>query len=120
MQTNRHLSCAQSLPRAERIAQLNDKLRKAGIGGQLMMTKGVQALDGFDVQQLIQALASKNEFDEENDPHGERDFGDLDLFDAELLWKIDYYSPDMMFGSDDPANPVITHRVLTILLAEEY
>lgn len=120
MQTNLLSSCAQSLPHAERIAQLNDKLRKTGVGGQLMMTKGVKLLDSFNIDRLIQALSSCNEFDEHNNPHGERDFGGLDLFGAELLWKIDYYSPDMLFGSDDPANPVITHRVLTILLAEEY
>jgi hypothetical protein len=33
-------------PRAERIAQLNDTLRKQGLGGRIMVTRGVQALDG--------------------------------------------------------------------------
>lgn len=119
MSTKPHSNCVQ-LPRAERIAQLNDKLRKTGTGGQILVTKGVRALDGFDPLRLIQALASANDFDEDNDPHGERDFGGLDMFEAELLWKIDYYSPDLLFGSNDPADPTVTHRVLTILLAEEY
>lgn len=120
MITNTHSSCVQLLPRAERIARLNDALRKTGLGGQIMVTRGVQSLDGFNTAQLVRALAGHDEFDEDNDPHGERDFGGMDLFGAELLWKIDYYSPDLMFGSNDPAEPAVTHRVLTILLAEEY
>jgi hypothetical protein len=120
MNTKLESSCVQSIPRAERIARLNDRLRKMGMGGQILITRGVQSLAGFDPVQLVKALASCHDFDEHNDPHGERDFGGLDLFGAELLWKIDYYSPDMMFGSGNPADPAVTHRVLTVLLAEEY
>ena len=39
MITNTHSSCVQSSPRAERIARLNDALRKTGLGGQIMVTK---------------------------------------------------------------------------------
>ena len=38
----------------------------------------------------------------------------------EILFKIDYYAHDLLFGSDDPADPSVTQRVLTVLLAEEY
>lgn len=44
----------------------------------------------------------------------------MDLWGAELLWKIEYLSADLLFGSDDPADPTVTQRVLTVLLAEEY
>ncbi|WP_404406164.1 DUF3768 domain-containing protein [Pelagibacterium halotolerans] len=37
-----------------------------------------------------------------------------------ISWKIDYYDPALIFLSDDPANPEITSRVLTIMLASEY
>jgi uncharacterized protein DUF3768 len=33
---------------------------------------------------------------------------------------IDYYDPTEEFGSQDPADPTKTVRVLTILLADEY
>lgn len=108
------------VPRAERIARLNDQLRKTAIGGAIVVTRGVRNLSDYSTQALFEALRTYDGFDEDNDPHGERDFGDIDLWDAELLWKIDYLSPDMQFGSNDPADPYVTQRVLTVLLAEEY
>lgn len=113
-------NCAHELPRAERIAQLNDELRIKGNGGRIVMTNGAQALTKDDVAELLRALAAFDDFDADSDPHGERDFGLIDFDGAELLWKIDYYSPDLLFGSNDPADPTVTQRVLTILLAEEY
>lgn len=112
-------TCAQ-LPRAEAIAQLNDQLRRHGKGGSVMVTRGVQFLQGFCPLALHAALAHYDGFDADNDPHGERDFGDITLFGADLLWKIDYYDKALQYGSDDPANPDVTHRVLTIMLASEY
>ncbi len=73
-------------PRAQRIAQLNDKLRKTGRGGQTVVTRGVTSPDGFDAKSLILALSQSDQFDEDNDTHGEHDFGDLDWCGAELLW----------------------------------
>ncbi len=107
-------------PRAERIAQLNDRLRKTGIGGQIMMTSGVNTLIEGNAGALLQALGVYDTFDEGNDPHGERDFGDLDYAGAELLWKIDYYDAQLKYGSPDPAKAEVTTRVLTIMLADEY
>ncbi|WJY18323.1 DUF3768 domain-containing protein [Alteriqipengyuania flavescens] len=108
------------VPRAEMIAQLNDRLRRDGRGGAIMITKGVRSLSGFCPSELLAKLAEYNGFDEDNDPHGERDFGDLELFGADLLWKIDYYTADMKHGSDDPADPETTVRLLTVMMAEEY
>ncbi len=85
-----------------------------------MVTRGVKALPGFEVTNLLAALAGFDAFDVDNDPHGERDFGDLELFGASLLWKIDYYSKDLRFGADDPADPSATERVLTAMLPEEW
>ena len=48
------------------------------------------------------------------------DFGAFEVEGHRLFFKIDYYAPDMQHGSEDPADPTKTVRVLTLMLAEEY
>ena len=59
-------------------------------------------------------------FTEDNDPHGEHDFGAFDFKDERIFWKIDYYDAACEYGCEDPADPSKTTRVLTIMLASEY
>jgi|ERR1035437_1039079 hypothetical protein len=59
-------------------------------------------------------------FTPDNDPHGEHDFGELEHNGDRLFWKIDYYDSKMTTGSEDPADPKQTVRLLTIMLASEY
>jgi len=112
-------TCAQ-LPRAEAIARLNDKLRVHGMCGQILVTRSVMDLPAFNPVELTHVLARYEGFDAVNDPHGERDFGDLQLFGADLLWKIDYYDIDLVYGSPDPADAMVTTRVLTVMLAGDW
>ncbi len=100
-----------ALPMAETIARLNDKLRKTGEGGTIMVTQGVLALKGFDRSILAAALANYDEFDVDNDPHGERDFGDFSLFQTAIYFKIDYYDSELKFGSNDPADACNTPSI---------
>ena len=109
-----------STPNADRIATLNDDLRKRGRGGHIMVTRGVRSLAAFDVLGLLAALAAYDAFDSDNDPYGERDFGDLEIGGTDLLWKIDYYDSLYQYASPDPADAAVTMRVLTVMLASEY
>lgn len=84
------------------------------------MTRGVRSLPSFDARALIGAIAAYDHFSPDNDPYGERDFGAFHLFGVKLFWKIDYYDRKLEFGSDDPADPEVTVRVLTVLLPSEY
>lgn len=121
MATGLEPTCVHESPCAEHIAQLNDELRKSGRGGQIVITRGVHELTGADIGDLLTAVAAFNRFDCDCDPYGERDFGAFDFKGRKLMWKIDYYSDaTFRFGSNDPADPDITHRLLTVLLAEEY
>lgn len=106
--------------RVQTIARLNDNLRKRAMGGAIMVTRGVRLMPGFNVQALMVTLATYDAFDDDNDPYGEHDFGDLTHAGADLLWKIDYYDADLRFASPDPADPAVTQRVLTVMLAHEW
>lgn len=118
--TNARAARCIDVPRAEAIARLNDQLRKTGAGGAVMITQNVRRITGFDPNVLASALANYEGFDADNDPHGERDFGDLTLWGWDLIWKIDYYDAALKYGSDDPADPQKTRRVLTVMLASDW
>jgi hypothetical protein len=37
-----------------------------------------------------------------------------------IMFKIDYFDRDLSMHSHDPADPSVTQRIITIMLAEEY
>ena len=69
---------------------------------------------------LINEEALRDAFCEDNDPYGEHDFGAFEVEGEKLFWKIDYYDKALEHGSEDPADPTRTTRVLTVMLASEY
>jgi hypothetical protein len=103
-----------------RIQELNDAFRRTFAGGQVMMTASVDALPDMVKAAALQRVAAFEDFTEDNDPHGEHDFGSFELVGRKFLWKIDCYDKWTEFGSQDPANPEVTTRVLTLMLAEDY
>ncbi len=107
--------------RTQTIRRLNDELRKGRApNGKIIITSGVQSLGAVAVARLVQAIAAFDQFNGDNDPHNENDFGAIDFSGNRVFWKIDYYDQSLEYGSEDPANPDITTRVMTIMLAEEY
>jgi hypothetical protein len=85
-----------------------------------MVTAGVDSLPSDVRAKAIQKTATFEAFTAENDQHGEHDFGSFELAGRRFFFKLDYYDPTLEFGSEDPADPEKTTRVLTIMLAEEY
>src|ERR1700686_1423033 len=95
-----------------RIRALNDELRKNFAGGAAVMTPGIAALGAEAVARIVRTIGVFDDFCHANDPHQEHDFGAFDadghkVFDESLT----YHSPD-------PADPSVTKRVITIMLAE--
>ena len=120
-----------------RIARLNDLARRAmGVACTAVATIGFRSLPEADQSQVRELVETFDAFEEDNDPHGERDLGCVyQLGDGQwtterprasedererVFWKLDYYDRDLRFGSEDAANPAVTRRVLTIMLADEY
>lgn len=102
------------------IAKLNDAFRQSLIGGQVMLTAGVNDLDGKSKAKLLNKVRNFETFTKNNDPHGEHDFGKIEIEGQNYFWKIDYYNLTLDGGSEDPANPAVTTRVLTIMRSDEY
>ena len=106
--------------RINRIATLNDAFRRSGEGGRVLVTAGVNALPYEEVFRIVSAVKSFDAFEPGDDPYGEHDFGAVSIGAERFLWKIDYYDREMDGGSEDPADPARTTRVLTIMRADEY
>lgn len=104
----------------QRICELNDRFRQTGNGGRQLITSGIQEMGLLETMTIRQLVADYDAFCEDNDPYGEHDFGALTYQGQKVFWKIDYYDATLTAGSPDPADPAVTTRVLTIMLASEY
>ena len=88
--------------------------------GRRLLTSGVWALGGVACFEIMCKVRTFKDFDEGNDPWHEHDFGAFDYKGQKIFFKIDYYDKDGKEGSPDPADPTVTCRVLTVMLASEY
>jgi hypothetical protein len=103
-----------------RIRALNDQLRQNFAEGIAVMTPGVAALGAEAVERIVKTIAVFDDFCHANDPHEEHDFGSFEADGQTIYFKIDYFDRELSMHSPDPADPAITQRVITIMLAEEY
>ena len=103
-----------------KIAELNDGFRTTGLGGRILVTRGIADL-AQDVQAaIVQKVREFDSFTEDNEPYGEHDFGSFEHDGMKMFWKIDYYDAALEYGSEAPSDPEQTKRVLTIMLAGDY
>lgn len=103
------------------IAQLNDRFRQGDHTlGRVYTTQIVQALSSEEQQELFRLVRVFDEFSSENDPWQEHDFGAVEFKGGKYYFKIDCYAPDLKHGSEDPSNPAVTIRVLTLMHSSEY
>jgi hypothetical protein len=111
---------ASGMAPAERVRELNDELRKTGAGGNTYLTRGLSDKGSDFVEKVCAAVRNFDAFTDDNDPWQEHDCATLDVDGEPVMYKIDLYDVNMEYGSPDPADPKVTRRVLTIMLAEEY
>ncbi|MEM8576018.1 MAG: DUF3768 domain-containing protein [Pseudomonadota bacterium] len=107
--------------RTARIRELNDALRRGDCrNGKIVITSGVHERGETFLAQVTKAVSDFTDFTPDNDPHGEHDFGAFEVDGENLFFKLDYYDRDLQWHSPDAADPNVTVRVLTIMLASEY
>ena len=95
---------------------LNDRFRTSlGLigSGQVLITNGVDSLPEDTKAKILLAVRDFSAFNQDNDPHGEHDFGSLKIDGHSVFWKIDYYDAEYRYHGD-------VNRVLTIMLSHEY
>ncbi|MDO8513390.1 MAG: DUF3768 domain-containing protein [bacterium] len=95
-------------------AILNDQFRKSGFG--VTLTGGVQSVE--DLPGLLLAIQEFDNFNEDNDPWHEHDFGRLDWHGDKVFWKIDYYDQELQEWEDPLTGSC--RRIITVMLAQEY
>ena len=114
------IGAASGMAPAERIRTLNDELRTTGSGGKTYLTRGILAKDADFIAKATAAVRGFDAFTDDNDPWQEHDCATLGVDGETVMFKVDYYDLDMEHGSPDPADPRLTTRVLTIMLASDY
>lgn len=102
------------------VRELNDAFRTTFVGGRVMMTAGIASLPRDVQAAILERVRTFSTFAEDNDPYGEHDFGSFEVTGLKVNWKVDYYDAECRYGSENPADPLQTTRVLTIMRAEEY
>ncbi len=84
------------------------------------MPNGVAALGLATVDVIFKAIAAFSAFTADNDPWCEHDCAVMEVSSHRIIWKIDYYDRSRTYHSPDPADPKVTVRVITVMLADEY
>lgn len=105
---------------AARIAALNDAFRANPVLGTFVLTAGIRNNSSENIANIISKVRNFNDFNEGNNPYGERDFGAFDFKGQKIFWKIDYYDRNFEFASPDATDPTVTNRVLTVMYADKY
>jgi hypothetical protein len=98
----------------------NDHLRTFHRGGKVLLTQGVAALEPALQAKIVNAVAQFDNFTPHNDPHEEHDCAILSVEGHRIMFKVGCYDPSMRYASENPADPRVTARVMTIMLTEEY
>ena len=112
----------QEIPPNQRIRELNDRFRRDGLGnGSVMLTIGIQERGGDFRRRGRQGGSGIRQLLRRKTIPGVSMISAPSRLRVEkVFWKLDYYTPDLTAGSENPANEGVTHRVLTIMLASEY
>ena len=90
---------------SQKIAAQNDEFRKTGKGGRVMLTAGINALGHSAANSIINLVRTFNDFNANNDPYAEHDFGSFMDGGLKVFWKIECYDRGLQFASPDPTNP---------------
>jgi len=108
----------------QEIVQDNDLFRTTllvSLRHRIVLTNTVACLRERDPKvfsEIIHMVSTFKDFNEDNDPYGEHDFGSFEVGGISYFWKIDYYAAGWEAGVDPKEE--IPHLLLTIMAADDY
>jgi hypothetical protein len=107
------------------IRALNDAMRKGERSdlGKLVITQGARhAVAAWPLGEVLlyEHVKQFDDFNEDNDPHQEHDFGTFEVAGETFYFKCDYFDLDYKYGSEHPEDPTRCKRVLCIGLLSDY
>lgn len=115
---------------AVQIAALNDRFRQRlqipvfgddGLRGHHVMTRGFTNLPPMVQIEICALIRAQADFNIDNDPYGEHDFGAIRHKAALVFWKIEYYSDETCrYDTSTPHDPEKCFRVMTVMLTDEW
>ena len=106
--------------KTEIIRELNDEARRSFKNVQVMLALGIRTRPEKEIAEILKRVRTFNNFNKNNDVYGEHDYLSFDYKGEKIIAKIDYYDQNYRFMSENPADPTITNRVMTIMTGEEY
>ena len=83
--------------KTKRIRELNDHVRQritspwknpSGVRANIFKTQGIDALPIEDQLTILASIREYDDFTEDNDPHGEHDFGSLDHNEQKKILEV--------------------------------
>lgn len=105
------------------IAQQNDAFRKRlpeGGAGMFVQTTAIDNMGPIFVAACLAQIVTYDDFTEDNDPHGTREMGFMEVMGKTVWFKIDLYDENYQYGTPAPTDLSKTRRVLTILFPSDY
>ncbi|PIT02744.1 hypothetical protein TSA1_19790 [Bradyrhizobium nitroreducens] len=107
------------MERSSRIRALNDSFRQSFVGGVVMLSAGVDRLSPAAKSAVLSKIRMFSDFAplEYSDEH---DQIKIEVGGTKFSGQIEYYTRDLLFRSDDPADSGRTLRVLTVTKVDEH
>ena len=105
---------------AERIRTLNDAFRRTFVGGTVVITAGVEALPSTNAARSSRRCAPSTPSPTTTIPTANTTSARSTRAASAASGRSTMYDRETEMGSPDPADPSVTTRVLTIMLADEY
>ena len=88
--------------------------------GIVVVTKGIEDQGPVFKVRALRKIAAFTDFTVDSDPDGCHEMGVIEVQTLTVWFKIELYDENYEAGSESPADPSRTRRVLTVLFPDEY